>query len=150
MPVSQLLIDSAANTASLDLLVGGMVQTVYSYAPSGYFTLSMRDDDVAVNRDEQRNLNDVIDAWLVHVLVHCSAWVQMQDYPFKENVEDTGTVRKYELRMGPDNTKAIRASWDRTGAVCVYEKRSVLVLGLKPFQRFVAMLRRIDLEMMVA
>lgn len=126
-----------------------MVETTYSYA-NGYFTLTKRDDDVTVNRDEQRSLNTAIGLWLEDVVAHCSSIVTGFNTPFKFHVEDDGLARTYLLRLGDTNAKAIKATWTKSGILSTYEKRNELVLGLEPFRRFVNALKQIDLEMMAA
>jgi len=148
-----MIVSAGLNTATIDLLVGGVVQTVYAFDGSASaFTLSKRDDDVTVNRDEQRGLNVAIDAWLRAVLDNCSGWGSSGVTAFTEEVEDDGGVRTYLLKFGtgPDKKKAIKAIWNRSGVTCLYEKRPALMLSLEAFRRFRAVLNRIDLEMMAA
>lgn len=146
MPLQQTFVDAINNTASLALLVGGMIETTYSYE-SGYFTLTDRDTDVTINRDEQRALNTAIRTWLDEIVLHCSGFGNGTIYPFKLHVEDDGSVRTYLLRLGAANTKAIKATWNRSGVTITYEKRNELVLGLEAFRRFVNVLNQIDAEM---
>ena len=136
--------------ASIDLSIGGLVQTAYSYdGATGLFTLTKRDDPVTINRTEQGQLNIAIRTWYDIVWTYCTGFIA-SDVPYKWQVDDDGLVRTFLLRIGavPDDKKAVRAVWDRSNVLVLYEQRPKLELSAPAFQRFMSMLDKIHEEMM--
>lgn len=130
-------VDGMANTASLDIMVDGEVETTYSYG-SGNYTLSERENEAVVSRAELARNYALIVHWRDQVGVFCSGFATSHVDNSLEIENEEDAVR-YKMKVGA--ATVIDAEKDRATGAVTFAARPELTGNAYAFNRFVEAIR---------
>ena len=129
---NSMAVNAVTGTGSLDLYVGGVIETTYTYG-SGAFTLSVRPDDIVLEADVAREKIREINSWWVL----CQQVLALNYSPavvYVYKMEETSTNVQWDLTFG--EVKIINAKYKRSNGKTTFKARPEITLTPAEFQRF--------------
>lgn len=131
--IQSVIIDSEGNTASAEILLGGEIETAYSFNGS-QFILSERLSEAVLDPDEMKETIRGINKWWVM----CQNGLNMNytaNSAYLYKIEETANNVQFDLKFGA--VVAIDAKYKRSTGVTTFKGRDQLTLTPSEFQRFV-------------
>ena len=129
-------IDSAANTAALEVYVGEVLVTIYSYDGTNIL-LSERPTDTTVDKSSLTAAVADIETWRDNVVRYCGLIYAFAAHGLRIN-DHANTIR-YRMEFGA--VMAIDATSTKTTQSTVFAARPALTLSPEQFNRFIRCLK---------
>lgn len=131
MGTTQYVFNTVDNSADLDLLVGGNLETTYYYQNNNV-TLSERPNDVTIDFAMLKNNINEIFIWISLIDTHLQTNGALTDFSLE--VQKTATVITYKLELAGE--EVIDATYTIATGNTLFLARPEVILSWQDFKRF--------------